>query len=92
MHSATLNPLEAFAKLPDWLQVFACSAKQAKRLLKQPGATALFAMAKEQTEGHCKSIYIGGLLNLWLCEVALTGFTRVLEAALLQQGCGYGST
>ena len=47
--------------LTDRLQVFACSAKQAKRLLKQPGATALFAMAKEQTEGHCKSVYVAGL-------------------------------
>ena len=61
MHSVALNSMEAFAKLPDRPKVLACSAKQAKRLLKQPGATALFAMAKEQTEGHCKSVYVAGL-------------------------------
>ena len=66
MHSATLNSLEAFAKLPDRLQVFACSAKQAKRLLKQPGATALFAMAKEQNERHGNSVYVAGLRRLHL--------------------------
>ena len=66
MHSAIPNSLEAFAKLPDRLQVFACSAKQAKRLLKQPGATALFAMAKEQTERHCNNVYVAGLLNFQL--------------------------
>ena len=66
MHSATLNSLEAFAKLPDRLQVFACSAKQAKRLLKQPDATALLAMTKEQIEGHCKSVHVAGLLDLQL--------------------------
>ena len=66
MHSATLNSMEAFAKLPDRLQVFACSAKQAKRLLKQPGATALFAMVKEQTERHCNSVYITRLRHLHL--------------------------
>ena len=66
MHSATLNSLEAFAKLPDRLQVFACSAKQAKHLLKQPGATALFAKAKEQKEVHFKSLYVAGLLDLRL--------------------------
>ena len=67
MHSATLSSLEAFVKLPDRQQVFACSAKQAKRLLKQPGATALFAMAKKQTEGQCKSVYVAGLSDLHLC-------------------------
>ena len=66
MHSATLNSLEAFAKLLDWQKVFACCANQAKRLLKQPGATALFAKAKEQKEVHCKSVNVAGLLDLWL--------------------------
>ena len=66
MHSATLNSLEVFAKLPDRQQVFASSAKQAKRLLKQPGATALFAMAKEKNEGHCNSVYVAGLQHLHL--------------------------
>ena len=66
MHSATLNSLEAFAKLPDRLQVFACSAKQAKRLLKQPGAAALLAMAKEQNERPCNSVCVSGLRHLRL--------------------------
>ena len=66
MHSATLNSLEAFAKLPDRQQVFAYSAKQAKRLLKQPGATALFAMAKEQNKRPCYSVYVTGLRHLRL--------------------------
>ena len=66
MHSATLNSLEAFAQLPDWQQVFECSARQSKCLLKQPGATALFAMAKEQMEGHCKRVDVAGLLDLRL--------------------------
>ena len=66
MHFATLSSLAAFAKLPDRLQVFACSAKQAKRLLKQPGAAALFAMAKAQTGGHCNSVYVAGLSDLQL--------------------------
>ena len=50
--------------------VFACSAKQAKRLLKQPGVTALLAMAKTKTNEPLPSndVVVGEGLNLSLVE------------------------
>ena len=49
MHSATLHSLQAFTQLhesTDCSNVFACSAKQANRLLKQKNCVAMFAMQK----------------------------------------------
>ena len=46
LHSATLHALEAFASLQDRADVFACSAKQANRLLKQKDCKTMFAVAK----------------------------------------------
>ena len=49
-----MEAVKAFASLPADLSVFACSAKQAGRLLNQPGTTAYLALATQtlNTNNH----------------------------------------